>query len=97
MWFSDSIELGAETETLTNGESIKSYTWKSVLADKQSVTAREFYSGESIGMKPEIMFVVNTSEYEGEEAVKYGGVIYYLIRKYEKGDFTELYVTKAKE
>lgn len=97
MWFSDQIELGTVTETVTYGESIKSYTWKSVLSDKQSPTSKEFYSGESIGMKPELKFVVNTSEYANEDVIRYGSVIYYIFRKYEKGDFTELYVTKTVE
>ena len=94
MWFNETIELGSASESVSNGESLKTITWATVYADKQGVRSKEFYEGQSIGLKPETMFVVRTQEYTGQDQVRYNSQVYQVIRTYAKGDFTELVVSK---
>lgn len=93
MLFNEIIELGTPSESVVNGEPIKSYTWRKVYADKQSVKRKEFYEGKIQDLKPENVFVIRTCEYAQEEQVKHNGKVYQVIRDYIKGDLTELTVT----
>lgn len=93
MLWNEVIELGLSTETLNNGEPIKTMTWTSVFCDKKSVGSKEFYNGDNLGFKPELIFVVRTQEYNRHEKVRYNSVIYDIIRTYVNGDITEITVT----
>lgn len=55
---------------------------KEVFAKTKSVTRTEFYSAMHAGISAEIAFVVNDSEYDGENAVEYNGKMYHVIRTY---------------
>jgi SPP1 family predicted phage head-tail adaptor len=97
MWFNEVIELGTVTETVTNGEPIKTYAYRTVYADKQSVGGKEVYEGMSVGVKPDLRFIIKAFEYAGEEKVRYNSKLYTVIREFTQGDTTELYVTKVVE
>lgn len=92
MW-SLQIDLGEWTEAITNGQPVRSLTWTTVHADKKSVGQKEFYAADNAGLKPEIVFVVRSFEYDGHEMVRWPsstGSTYAILRTYEKGDYLEL-------
>lgn len=93
MLFNEIIELGTATETVVHGEALKTFTWRKVYADKQSVKHKEFYEGQNLDKKPELVFVVRTCDYNQDKQIKHNGKTYQVIRDYVNGDFTELTVT----
>lgn len=97
MWFNQTIELGTETQTITYGEVIKTYTWRKVFADPMGDGRRETNSGESTGMKPDLKFVIRSFEYNGEPAVRYDSKTYTVVRSDTSGDNTYLYLSKVVE
>ena len=92
MLFRDVIKLISYTTTENElGDTIEVSTERQVFADKQSVRQSEFYQAAATGLRPELMFVVRTIEYNGETRLKYNGKIYDIIRTYDKdGELTEL-------
>lgn len=92
MLFRDIIKLITVTTTENElGDTIEVSTERQVFADKQSVRQSEFYQAAATGLRPELMFVVRTIEYNGETRLKYNGKIYDIIRTYDKdGELTEL-------
>jgi len=92
MLFRDVISLITVTTTENElGDTIEVSTERQVFADKQSVRQSEFYQAAATGLRPELMFVVRTIEYNGETRLKYNGKEYSIIRAYDKdGELTEL-------
>ena len=92
MLFRDVISLITVTTTENElGDTIEVSTERQVFADKQSVRQSEFYQAAATGLRPELMFVVRTIEYNGETRLKYNGKEYSIIRTYDKdGELTEL-------
>ena len=92
MW-RDVIEVGNEFETIKYGEVIRTKEYRKVYADKQSVRQSEFYQSASVGLKPELVFVVKSVEFNNDEYVRYEDKEYTIIRTYDKGENTELTVS----
>lgn len=90
MLWNEVIYLGNLTETVVYGEVVPLYTYKMVFADKQSVRQNEHYEAKQIGLKPELMFVVRSSEFSNEERIKYNLKEYEILRTYDKGETIEL-------
>lgn len=59
---------------------------RKTFAMKKSVRQSEFYQAASTGFKPELVFILWTREYRGEERLLYGGKVYSVIRSYERSD-----------
>ena len=58
-------------------------TDREVFCGVQSVGYKEFYEAATVGMKPEIKFVLQDYEdYDGEKELAYNGVKYPIIRTY---------------
>lgn len=47
----------------------------------EKVRQTEFYKASEVGFKPELRLVISTLNYNDEEELKYGEVIYSIIRK----------------
>lgn len=47
----------------------------------EKVKVTEFYKANEQGFKPELRIVISTLNYNDEEELEYGGVIYSIIRK----------------
>jgi len=92
MLFKEVIKLISITTTENElGDTIEVSTERQVFADKQSIRQSEFYQAAATGLRPELMFVVRTIEYNGETKLKYNGKEYSIIRTYDKdGELTEL-------
>ena len=92
MLYRDVIKLISITTTENDmGDTIEVQDERQVFADKQSIRQSEFYQAAATGLRPELMFVVRTIEYNGETRLKYNGKEYSIIRTYDKdGELTEL-------
>lgn len=56
---------------------------RSVYAECKSITQKEFYQAQSVGMKPEIKFHLTTSwDYNDEKEIAFNGFIYKVQRTY---------------
>lgn len=90
MLWNEAIELGNLSQTIVSGEPINSYTYRTVFADKQSIRQSEFYEAKQNGLKPELMFVIRSTEFSNDERVRYKSKEYEVIRVYDKGETLEL-------
>lgn len=90
MLWNEVIELGNLSQTVVSGEVINSYTYRTVYADKQSVRQSEHYEARQIGLKPELMFVIRSSEFSNDERVRYESKEYEILRVFDKGEMIEL-------
>lgn len=92
MLFKDVIKLiSVSIAENSMGDIIETTTERQVFADKQSVRQSEFYQAAATGLRPELMFVVRSIEYNQEPKLKYGDKTYTIIRTYDKdGELTEL-------
>ncbi len=89
----DVIELGSTSETIVLGEVHKTITWTTIYANRASIRSREFYESRLVGLKPELMFVIRSIDYDNQVKLKYSNKEYEVIRTYDKGEFIELIVS----
>ena len=89
MW-RDVIELGQYTETTVNGEIVRTPTYTQVYAMKKGVGRKEFYDAHNVGLTPEVVFKIRSADFSNHDIIRYGGIIYSIIRSYESGEFTEI-------
>ena len=74
------------TKTNAQGDTIKDPTTtieRKVYSNLLSVSQKEFYEAQVIGMKPEIKFEVREFEYMGENTLKYNNIEFKVIRTFE--------------
>ena len=96
MLFRDVVKLISVTVTENDmGDVIETTVEREVFADKQSIRQSEFYQAAATGLRPELMFVVRTIDYNQESKLKWPatdeGKEYTIIRTYDKdGELTEL-------
>ena len=65
------------------GDPVTIRTEKPVLCGVVSVGRYEHYQAAAHGLRPEIVFVVNRWDYEGEKEVMFEGKRYIVLRTYE--------------
>jgi len=92
MLFKEVVKLISVTVTENDmGDIIETPVEREVFADKQSIRQSEFYQAAATGLRPELMFVVRSVDYNGEQKLKYNDKEYAVIRTYDKdGELTEL-------
>ena len=93
MLFNDTIRLVSFTDSSNEmGDPVRIlFVGEEVFAGRQSVKRSEFYQAVATGLKPEIVFIIRTVEYNSEPLLKYGTKMYNIIRAYEKDtEFIEL-------
>lgn len=92
MLFRDVITLVSVATTENDiGDVIENQIEREVFADKQSIRQSEFYQAAATGLRPELMFVIRSCEYDGEQKLKYYDKEYTIIRTYDKdGELIEL-------
>lgn len=82
----DVVKLITSTVTTTvdtYGDEVISRPAREVFAGVQSVGYKEFYEAATVGLKPEIKFVLQDyDDYEGEKELAYNGIRYQIIRSY---------------
>lgn len=92
MLFRDVLYLVSVVYSVNDvGNSTEVETKTTVLCDKQSIRQSEFYQAQALGLKPELMFVIRTVDYNNESRLEYNSKKYNVIRAYDKsGELTEL-------
>lgn len=53
-----------------------------IFCNVKSVSKNEFYNAATAGLKPSLVFIVHSYEYDNEEKVEFEGVKYNVIRTY---------------
>lgn len=62
-----------------------------------SVSSAEWFEGGRNGLNPELRFITNRFDYNGEEVIEYNGELYRIYRTYiSKQDTIELYCERRK-
>ena len=92
MLFRDVINLVSIATTENDmGDIIEVETKREVFADKKSIRQNEFYQAAATGLRPELMFIIRSIEYEQEPRLEFNSKTYNIIRAYDKdGELTEL-------
>jgi SPP1 family predicted phage head-tail adaptor len=95
--YNDVITLLTITETVNEiGDTIPSEARKDVFAEVRSIGMKETYEAMSVGLKPEMTFVIaDYYDYEDQEDIEYNGKRYKVLRTYRKGtNELEIIVTR---
>lgn len=94
--FDDVCELLTVSYTEDDiGQQIAEYTPRKVFCVRYSVSRQEFYQAKTAGIRSEILVCIPTSEYKGEEFMRYNGAEYTIYKVYEREDeAVELYCAK---
>lgn len=79
------------------GNTIFTETTTDVLAKKNIVGTKEFYSAVSVGITPTAELQIRLSNYNGEQEVIYKGIRYSVIRTIPKGKFDLVLVIGVKQ
>jgi len=93
--FDDVVYLVTKSVDVSDvGDAVPTYTQRMVFATKKSIRQSEFYQAQSIGLAPEIMFLIRTEEYNGEETLINDNKEYSISRPYQKRGMTEITCTR---
>jgi hypothetical protein len=96
MW-KDVVEIGNMIETIVKGEPVQSMVYHEAYANKKAVRQSEFYQAAVAGLKPELVFEIRSFEYNNDKKLRYpsgeNGIVYDIIRTYDRGEITELTVS----
>ena len=65
------------------GDKVKVEKKTDVLCEVESVTRSEFYNAAKLDLQPEVVFVVNRYDYEGQMELDYEGVRHDVIRSFK--------------
>lgn len=63
---------------------------KQVFADKKSVKQTEFYLASQADLQAEVIFKINSLDYDDERIILHNDKYYSVIRTYSMGDYIEL-------
>ncbi len=78
-------EYGDQTETWEESD---------VFARMKSIGQTEFYQAQTVGIKPELKFVLaDYLDYAGQQYLSYDGIRYKILKTYRKEDSNELEIT----
>lgn len=91
-YFEDIVKLRAVTAEIKDGFATRvPATEKTVYAEKKSVGRTEFYLSAQAGMRADIVFALRAADYSQELEVEHGGLMYSVVRTYQKDrDLVEL-------
>jgi len=92
--WTDVVYLGTPVEVEVSGEIVTSYTLLKRYVNRLSVRSKEYYDAKNIGLNPELMFEIRTLEYDGQPVLKHNDIDYQIMRTSDKGEFTELIVSR---
>lgn len=86
------IDKGIPTLDTTYNEYVYSDVYKRRFARVKSITSKEFYQAESVGMKPEYVVCLSSSaEYNGEKEVVWNNLRFKVLKSYvRQNDVVEL-------
>jgi SPP1 family predicted phage head-tail adaptor len=84
--------IGLVTTEDELGQPIESETPRQIFCSRISISRAEFAAAGQIGLKAQLILVVDSDEYDGEEKIDYSEKRYSVYRDFMRTDgFTELY------
>ena len=84
-------KIYSTTTTDEYGDPVVTENTSQVFVGVKSVTRSEFYTAQTAGFDPQIIFMLSDYlDYNGESFVEYQGQLYKVIRTYRKGIELEL-------
>ena len=95
--YNDAITLLTETVTInTIGDMVTTTVSTNVFAKVKSIGMKEAYEAMSVGLKPELCFVLaDYLDYNNQELIQYNSVTYKVLRTYRgKSNELEIVVTR---
>lgn len=78
------IALRQTVYDIVDGYETETYSDIVIWAGRRSVTRSEFYQASQLGYRADVIFTIYAFEYHGEEQVVCNGVIYDVVRTYQK-------------
>lgn len=79
------------------GDLVSIKTEREVFANIKSIGMKEKYEALSVGLNPELVFILpDYYEYQNEEKAEYDGIEYDIIRTYRTGRMIEVVVSRAR-
>ena len=82
MWQNELTLISEAFEFDEIGNQISTEKKKEIFCNVKSVSKNEFYNAAATGLKPSLVFVIHSYEYENEEKAEFEGTIYNVIRTY---------------
>lgn len=82
MWQNELTLISEIFEFDDIGNQISIEKKKEIFCNVKSVSKNEFYNAAATGLKPSLVFIIHSYEYENEEKVEFEGTIYNVIRTY---------------
>lgn len=74
------------------GQFIKSENKRMIFCSKMSIVRSEFNTAGNLGFKPDLMFLVDSDEYDKETLLEFEDKKYSIYKSFQRVDsFTELY------
>lgn len=73
-------------------------TTREVFCELSSITQKEFYQAQAVGIQPELCFLLSDYlDYQNEECIEFEGTRYKVIRTYKpkNSNSIEIYVSKV--
>lgn len=88
MLWRDTVDLITTVQTQNSfGEYVDgTLSKRTVFANKKSIRQSEFYQAHAQGIRPEVMFVVRSIDYDNETRLEYNSQVYFIVRTYSKND-----------
>jgi SPP1 family predicted phage head-tail adaptor len=88
----DILILIATTNSVDEyGDPVVTHAKREVFCRVASIGQKEFYQAHSVGLQPEIKFILaDYLEYNGESLVEYDGQMFRVLRTYRTGQELEL-------
>lgn len=95
--YNDIIFLISQTDSINEyGDTIHTQTEKPVFAKVKSVGMKEKYQALSVGLAPELVFVIaDYLDYADETRIRYNDTYYDVIRTYRSGIELEVVVSRG--
>ena len=78
------------------GNMVSKKSEKAIFAKLNNVSTKEFYSAIESGIKPIYEFQIRSSNYEGEDEIRYKNDLYHLIRTIRKSNMDLVLVVERK-
>jgi SPP1 family predicted phage head-tail adaptor len=69
----------------STGKAVQTAATTDVFADVQSVKRSEYYAADAAGQSVDIVFIVNSDEYNGQKEAVHNGTTYTIVRSYQTG------------
>lgn len=92
------VDIYLVTETIAYdsiGQPIPTKTERNVFAQLRSITRAEWFEAGRNGLRPDISFVMNALDYDGEKVIKWNNNYYGIYRTFlARNNMIELYCEK---